>query len=74
MKLNCGPDATTKYYRKKRRLEQWHPFFCWFPRRITGTEECRWLETIERKGEYHIHYAGAYWEWVYRVRDLTDFT
>lgn len=27
---------------------QWHPVFAWLPIRV-GENDCRWLETVERK-------------------------
>lgn len=69
MKLNCGPTPEEKSLANWRRLHNWHPFFCLLPRRITGTHECIWLETIERKGEYVCRFGGSYWEWEYRVKD-----
>lgn len=68
MKLNCGPTTEERYYAKQRYLNNWHTFFALWPRRIGDSQECRWLETIERRGKYQIHYAGGYWEWEYRIK------
>jgi hypothetical protein len=67
MKLNCGPNRYQKAADERYRLSNWHKFFCLLPRRITGTNECRWLEYIERRGDYHTSWGGSGWEWVYRV-------
>lgn len=63
MKLECGKSwaAKVKY------LEQWHPFFPFFPRRV-GEYDCRAFEWIERKGELmHGYESGDYWHWQYRL-------
>ena len=58
MILSCGESREV--------LENWHPFFAIFPRRV-GTENgriiCAWLETIERKGKCHERFG---WDWEYR--------
>lgn len=61
MKFNCGPT----WAEKKEAKEQWHPWFAWHPVRI-GSGDCRWLETIERKGEYYI--GGGGYLYMYRAR------
>lgn len=65
MRLNCGPTSYDKFYAKQEACKVWHPFFALWPRRITGTNECAWLETIRRRGEYVGGYGGSYWEWEY---------
>lgn len=47
MKWNCGPT----WREKMAATEQWHRWFAWHPVRI-GSRDCRWLEYVERKGEY----------------------
>lgn len=59
MKFDCGEDGLAQM----ERLKQWHPFYCLFPRRMTGTRDCRWLEVVERKG----YFAHDYWIWSYRA-------
>lgn len=59
MKFDCGESWLVK----KARLERWHPWFAWFPVRI-GNHDCRWWETIERKGEYS---DTCGWEWEFRA-------
>lgn len=66
MKLNCGPTYEERYATKMERLKNWHPCFCLIPRRIDGTNQCRWLETVERRGVFECGYTGSYWEWQYR--------
>ena len=82
-------DRYQKTYEKIRaeheRLRKWHKWFAWIPTRVlvvkeiipdgfdTMHEKCIWLETIERKGEFH-YYADTEcrdsgWEWEYRVSD-----
>ncbi len=63
MKLNCGPTYAEKYAAKK----EWHRFFCLFPRRMTGTHDCRWLEVVERKGSERICGWDVELEWEYRA-------
>lgn len=69
MKLNCGPTKEEKRLARWSYLHNWHTFFALWPRRITGTNECRWFETIRRKGEFVIHYCGGYWQWEYSTAD-----
>lgn len=67
MKFSCGETREAK----KARLKEWHPFFALFPRTVAingDRYECRWLETIERKGEYLMGWDGGYWFWEYRAR------
>jgi hypothetical protein len=64
MKLDCGLS-----WKERRELrESWHLHFCFIPRRV-GHRDCRWLEFIERKGEYIGGPLGPrYWSWKYRRR------
>lgn len=56
MKFNCGPTWE----------EKWHKWFAWHPITLGGGD-CRWLETIERKGTYSsLSLVGC--EWVYEYR------
>lgn len=80
MKLNCGKTSAEKSQEqwsakrhKAHALMVWHPYFCWWPTRITDdgrdTRDCRWLENIERRGTEH--YAemlggGCWWTWEFR--------
>lgn len=55
MKINCGPSWEVRYERRcaaaKLRvaeLRSWQPWFAWYPVRL-GEDDCRWLETIERR-------------------------
>lgn len=61
MKFNCGPTSKEKHEAKK----QWHRHFLWWPTRI-ASGDCRWLETVERKGEWFPRYYSSCWEWEYR--------
>jgi hypothetical protein len=82
MKFSCGltPDEKRelqfqKDLEHKRYLEGWHDFFALWPRQV-ASGDCRWLETIERKGERHRYYdswgmAGYVWTWEYREKDRT---
>lgn len=66
MKFDCGPDALTRLKRKHARLSEWHKWFAWFPTRI-AEGDCRWLETIERKGTYTCYDMDFWWTWEYRA-------
>ena len=71
MKLNCGlpadERAALKWKAKKAYLEQWHPFFALWPRRV-GPTQCVWLEWIRRKGTWcEYQYHGAWWRYEYRL-------
>lgn len=61
MKFNCGLSrAEKRKIRYDKRVEellagasalkQWHDHFAWWPVRI-DTNDCRWLEVVERKYE-----------------------
>jgi hypothetical protein len=66
MRFDCGPTYAEKFEAKK----QWHRVFLWWPVRV-GARECRWLEWIERKGEFVVEpYDFPRWDWTYRT--LTD--
>jgi len=56
VRFNCGPTPAERRARIAKRmaereeyLSNWHPYFALVPRRV-GSGDCRWLETIERKG------------------------
>ena len=63
MKWDCGPD----WAEKKKMLEDWHPFFCLWPRRI-ASHDCRWLEWVERRGEFFYDGWDSDWTWEYRAK------
>lgn len=50
---------------KNARLSAWHPYFCWTPVVITGTDRKAWLETIYRKGELQRCVYDCYWSWTF---------
>lgn len=62
MKFNCGETWTEQ----KARLEQWHRWFAWYPVKISN-HDCRWFETIERRGTFWSPWGDAFWHWTYRV-------
>ena len=62
MKFNCGETITERH----ERLEKWHRWFAWRPVRL-GSRDCRWLEYIERKGNYVHCWQDAWWIWEYRA-------
>lgn len=59
MKFDCG--------RRHSRLTNWHSWFAWYPTRISG-DDCRWLETVERKGTLEMYGYDPVWVWEYRVK------
>ena len=65
MKLSCGET----WEAKEERLSNWHDKFLWF-QTVIGTRgdryDCRWLETVQRKGEYRCCWDNGYWVWDYR--------
>ena len=62
MKFDCG--ETTKEYFE--RIKQWQDHFCIIPKRV-APHDCRWLETVQRRGEYANYMTGV--EWEYRVKE-----
>ncbi len=64
MKFDCGED----WKHQKARLSKWHDHFLWFPKQM-GNHDCRWLETIERKGTRKETWDDNYWLWEYRVKE-----
>jgi len=64
MKWDCGPT----WQEKKAALEAWHKWFAWRPIMV-ASHDCRWLETIERKGKYS-DYFDSHWTWKYRELEL----
>lgn len=62
MKFNCGPSRAEKHDAK----EKWHKWFAWRPVRV-ASGDCRWLETLERKGKFTAMYYDICWDWEYRV-------
>lgn len=84
MKFNCGLSAKEKrdnaeVLRKLRyaTLSDWHPFFAIIPRQV-ASNDCRWMETIERKGTYYVMERGhagtcGIWSWEYRAKKGFDY-
>jgi hypothetical protein len=81
MKLDCGPT----YAEQIAALKEWHDWFAWYPVRLCviieqtsrwpefhDSRDCRWLETIERRG--HLLPSAIYgmpeWHWEYRARGV----
>jgi hypothetical protein len=71
MKWDCGPTAREMWEKYVAEQAEWHPFFCWWPRRI-GPRDCRWLETIERKREWWGAMGYGGWLTNYRALDSSD--
>jgi hypothetical protein len=65
MKFDCGET----WLEKRTRLSDWHRWIAWFPVRV-GPHDCRWLEHVERKGEWSCGGGDCYWDWEYR--EATD--
>ena len=63
MKFNCGEDWKVTLLR----LEIWHDHFALVPRRVAN-HDCRWLETIQRKGRFISGMGYSGWDWEYRAR------
>jgi hypothetical protein len=61
MKFNCGPTRAEKRAAK----QEWHNWFAWFPVRV-GDRDCRWFETVKRKGHYYALYCDEYWKYEYK--------
>ncbi len=62
--MDCGPSPETRV----KRLQQWHKFFAIWPRRV-GEHDCRFLETIERRGRIVELYEGGVFVWEYRAKE-----
>ena len=64
MRFNCG-HSTSK---KNKVKEDWHDWFAWYPVRV-AEGDCRWLETVERKGELHYDFVAGDWKFEYREKN-----
>lgn len=78
MKIECGKRRRLKQEAEQRELEkkqEWHKFFAIYPRKV-GVEDCRYMETIERKlmkYEYNDYFFGVAipaWKYVWAYRAL----
>lgn len=83
MKFNCGKTSSERVQErennwrlKQQKLKNWHRKFLWFPVSMhdgegNETHDCRWLETVERKGHISLSWYGNHiWNWQYRpIRD-----
>lgn len=47
------------------RLHKWHRWFAWYPVSL-GHNDCRWLETVYRKGTWYSTPFTSYWTWEYK--------
>jgi hypothetical protein len=45
----------------------WHPHFAWWPRQV-AKDDTRWLEWVERRGDYWDCWGNGGWAWEYRAR------
>lgn len=75
MKLNCGLSRAEKQAlydkdlkRRKAAMAEWHDYFAWLPVRV-GHKDCRWLETVERRGTFVFEFMGEYWNLEYRAKE-----
>lgn len=50
---------------KRKRLSQWHRWFAWRPVKVSD-HDCRWLETVERKGLFWHSLFDEGCDWEYR--------
>ena len=73
MKFNCGLTreekkvlAEAKWEKKLDKEQHWHDFFAWYPVRL-GSRDCRWLETVEQKGQYWAFHG--YFTYEYRAKE-----
>ena len=62
MKFNCG----LTWQEKMAATEKWHKFFLWWPKNF-GSRNCRWLETVWRKGEFRCVLGRGWWHWEYSI-------
>src|SRR4051812_9520112 len=62
MRFNCGPTMQERFQRKLK----WHPWFAWFPVRLMDTNQCVWLEVVERQ------LTGGYSGYYYEKRELAS--
>lgn len=69
MRFDCGKKWTIgTWLEEKYRRERWHDYFAWLPVRVAD-RECRWLETVERRGTYvGSSDFGDTWTWDYRAK------
>jgi hypothetical protein len=61
MKYDCGHPWKVH----ERALKRWHKWFAWRPVKV-GRRDCRWLETVERKGTEEQAGYDMVWKWEYR--------
>lgn len=64
MRFDCGET----YEEWEARLSDWHPWFAWHPVRL-GSHDCRWLETVMRKGTIYGCPGDYYWVWKYKAEE-----
>lgn len=67
MIISCGET----WAQRKKRLQDWHPFFALWPRQIAevnGVRVCAWLQVIGRKGMCIDGWDDTLWIWEYRVQ------
>lgn len=62
MRFDCSETPKQRYAR----VTNWHRWFAWWPTRV-GPNDCRWFETIERKGQRWGIPGFCTWTWQYRA-------
>lgn len=62
MRFNCGAG----WRERRAKKEEWHPWFAWRPVQVDDYD-CRWLETVQRKGKFVDYGSDSYWHWEYRA-------
>jgi hypothetical protein len=65
MKFNCSRPIDL-YMARVDRLLEWHPWFAWRPVRV-DSGDCRWLEWVERRGNFWAACGESWWTWKYRA-------
>jgi hypothetical protein len=61
MKFDCGETLAER----DARLGEWHPWFAWHPVKIAD-HDCRWLETVMRKGTVRHSWDDSWMYWEYK--------
>lgn len=65
MKFDCGPTPRERRNALRAAQSEWHSWFAWYPVRV-GPRECRWLEPVERRGDFTVYLPGLTRDFPYR--------
>jgi len=69
LRIRCSFNLRIWCRARRIRKQRWHNWFAWRPVRVSPTE-CRWLESVMRRGKATVAYpdGGTIWRYQYKAK------